>query len=481
MASTPKNKAAKQRESYYTAGQAQLIWARFRKNRSAMVASVVLLFLILLGLFAPVVSPYQPTIAGRDADYLNGAPHSSLNICNYVKPMAHAYLAMHYRLPKRVRGLARVACLGFAVPNLPASDNALLKPLERSHSALEALNLEPESNSLGETIRQIHDNLPPQNVLRFWDEEGFSARPFLYTVTRKRNASTNYRWVEEINQEERRYLQFWVKGADYYLFDFSLDLPAKAFDINWRFGKTNRHLFGMDTGFVHLFGTDGEGKDIFSRTIHAIGVSLAIGSIGVFISFILALLIGGISGYFGGWTDRILQVLTDTVRVVPTIPLYMAIAAFLPDSWGAEARFFFISIILGLLGWPTLARRIRTHLLAERSQDYVLAAQLSGARAGRIIRRHLLPSFTSYIIVDLVISFPYMVLSETALSFIGLGLKDPVNSIGVLLKNATNTDVLLNYQWQLIPVPIFVMMVLAFVFVGDGLRDAADPYANVKG
>ena len=176
--------------------------------------------------------------------------------------------------------------------------------------------------------------------------------------------------------------------------------------------------------------------------------------------------------------DGVIQMITDAVRTVPVIPLFMALAAMIPDEWSAETRFLFISIILGLIGWPTLARRIRTHLLTERAQEYVLAAKLCNASAGHIIRRHLLPSFSSYIIVDLVISFPYMVLSETALSFIGLGLKDPVNSLGVLLQNVTKVDVLLNYQWYFIPAGFFMALVLAFVFVGDGLRDAADPYSG---
>ena len=191
-------------------------------------------------------------------------------------------------------------------------------------------------------------------------------------------------------------------------------------------------------------------------------------------------MIGGVSGYFGGWIDGCLQMFTDAIRTVPAIPLFMALAAFVPDDWSSEARFFFISIILGFIGWPTLARRVRTHLLTERNQEYVLAARMCGASPSHVIRRHLLPSFTSYIIVDLVISFPYMVLSETALSFIGLGLKEPVNSLGVLLQSVTSADVLLNYQWYFIPVIFFVGMVLAFVFVGDGLRDAADPYSDHK-
>ena len=362
------------KEDYYTAGQMKLIWQRFRRQRVAQLALYVLAFFIFCGVFAPFLSPYDPTAAGRNADYTNGAPQW------------------------------------------------------------------------------------PQ----FCDANGCSARPFILGVERYRGADTNFRWVTRPT-EERNYVVFFPRGDDYRLLGV---IPL------------DRHLFGVEEGFIHIFGTDAQGKDIFSRTLHAIGVSLAVGSAGVFISFILALIIGGVAGYFGGVIDTVLQALMDTVKTVPTIPLFMAVAAFIPDSWSAEERFFFISLLLGLLGWGTLARRIRTHVLAERTADYVLAAKLSGAGAGHVIRRHLLPSFTSYIIVDLVISFPYMVLAETALSFIGLGLKDPVNSLGVMLQNVTRVDVMLNYQWYFIPVPIFVALVLAFVFVGDGLRDAADPYSE---
>ena len=196
----------------------------------------------------------------------------------------------------------------------------------------------------------------------------------------------------------------------------------------------------------------------------------------MFISFVLSLIIGGISGYYGGWIDSLLQMFTDAIRTVPPIPLFMCLAAFAPLEWSSELRFFFISCLLGLISWPTLARRVRTHLLSERSQEYILAAKMCGASSTHIIIRHLLPSFTSYIIVDLVISFPYMLLSETALSFIGLGLREPVNSLGVLLQNATKADVLLNYQWYFIPVFFLVVLILTFVYVGDGLRDAADPH-----
>lgn len=380
------------KEAYFTAGQYTLIWARFKRNRAAMAAAVILIIMILMGMTAPFLSPYDPNIAGRDADYQNGAP----------------------QIPK------------------------------------------------------------------FWDENGFSARPFLYKLERKRSAATNFRWVTTVNRDERRHLRFFVEGWKFNVINIDVDLPGDTFDLRWKFLEVSTHLFGMDEGKIHLFGTEAAGKDIFSRTLFAIWTSLAVGTIGVFIAFVLALIIGGISGYAGGWIDSVLQMFTDAVRTVPTIPLFMALAAMMPDEWSAEARFMFISVILGLIGWPTLARRVRTHLLTERSQEYVLAAELCGASASHVIRRHLLPSFSSYIIVDLVISFPYMVLSETALSFIGLGLKDPVNSLGVLLQNVTKVDVLLNYHWYFIPVIFFISMVLAFVFVGDGLRDAADPYSDHK-
>ena len=364
------------KDAYFTASQGQLIWTRFKKQKAAMVGAWVLVFLILSGIFAPFLTPYDPTIAGRDKDYLNGAP----------------------------------------------------------------------------TIPQ------------FCDDNGCSLRPFIYGVERQRSLATNFRWVTTVNTDDRKYVQFFVEGSDYKLF----------------FMTFNTRLFGLDEGFIHLFGTDSTGKDIFSRTFHAINTSLAVGTIGVFIAFVLALIIGGISGFYGGWVDSFIQMVTDAVRTIPAIPLFMALAAFIPDTWSAEERFFFISVILGFIGWPTLARRVRTHLLTERNQEYVLAAQLCGASNGHVIRKHLLPSFTSYIIVDLVISFPYMVLSETALSFIGLGLKDPVNSLGVMLQNVTSADVLLNYQWYFIPVIFFIVLVMAFVFVGDGLRDAADPYGDTK-
>ena len=338
--------------------------------------------------------------------------------------------------------------------------------------------LSPYSPDMSGRDKQ-YENGPPQFPI-FWDENGFSARPFLYTTERHRSIETNFRWVLTDNRDKRRYLELWVDDWEYSYIDISWNLPGDWFDVDIKALTSTKHLFGMNEGGIHLFGTDKTGKDIFSRTLHAIYTSLAVGTLGVLIAFVLALVIGGVSGYFGGWIDSVLQMFTDAIRTVPPIPLFMAFAAFMPDTWSSEVRFFFIASVLGLIGWPTLARRIRTHLLTERSQEYVLAAELCGAKPGHVIRRHLLPSFTSYIIVDLMITFPYVVRSETALSFIGLGLTDPVNSLGSLMQNVSKADVLLNYQWYLIPVIFFIAFVLAFVFVGDGIRDAADPYSQTK-
>ena len=382
--------SSQKKEAYFTATQLQLVRTRFFANRSAMIAGSILLFMIVISLFAGFLSPYDPTIAGRDKQYENGSPE------------------------------------------LPM----------------------------------------------FWDENGFSLRPFVHAKSKYRGADTNFRWVYKVDTEKRKYLQFFVKGWEYKYFNWSINLPGKKFDFKIPGLTFDTHLFGVDSGGIHLFGTDKAGKDLFSRTLAAIYISLAVGTLGVFISFVLSLIVGGIAGYYGGWIDGIAQMFTDAVRTIPPIPLFMCLAAFAPDTWSSEMRFFFISCLLGFISWPTLARRVRTHLLTERSQEYILAAKLCGASSTHIIIRHLLPSFTSYIIVDLVISFPYMLLSETALSFIGLGLREPVNSLGVLLQSATRADVLLNYQWYFLPVLVLITLILSFVFVGDGLRDAADPHKN---
>lgn len=302
--------------------------------------------------------------------------------------------------------------------------------------------------------------LGPPQIPRFCNEAGCTLRPFLPGSVTERNPVT-LRMESKIDPTVRRELQFFVKGDEYKLLGF----------IPW-----DRHLLGVSEGSVHLFGTDDLGRDLFVRTLIATRTSLSIGVLGVFISFVLALIIGGIAGYFGGWPDYLIQRFTEVIRVVPVIPLYMGLAAAFPREWSSLQVYFAMTLILGLLGWPTLARRIRGQLLTLRNEDYVVSARISGSTSARIIGRHLLPAFTGYIIVDLVISFPYMILSETALSFVGLGLRPPAISWGVLLQNAQNIRSIQQAVWLFIPAAFVVMAVLAFTILGDGLRDAADPY-----
>lgn len=304
-------------------------------------------------------------------------------------------------------------------------------------------------------------NGPPQ-VPMFCDQNGCSLRPFVHGTRTERDPVT-LRARSVLDPELRRYVQFLVPGE-----------PARLLGVI----PNSTRLFGLEEGRLHLWGTDSLGRDVFSRTIYATRTSLSIGVFGVLISFFLALTIGGVAGYFSGWIDYLIQRFTEIIRVIPVIPLYMGLAAAMPREWSTTQVYFAMTVILGAVGWPTLARRIRSQLLSIRNEDYVVAAKLSGARPRRIIANHMLPSFTSFIIVDLVISFPYMILSETALSFIGLGLRPPAVSWGVMLQDAQSVRAIEQTPWLFIPAAFVVVAVLAFTLIGDGLRDAADPYSE---
>jgi peptide/nickel transport system permease protein len=227
---------------------------------------------------------------------------------------------------------------------------------------------------------------------------------------------------------------------------------------------------------MFLLGTDRLGRDMLSRIIYGARVSLTIGLFGITLSFLLGIIIGGVAGYYGGWIDNLIQRFIEVVRSFPEIPLWMSLSAILPVTWPPLWIYFGITIILGLLDWPGLARAVRSKLLSLREEDFCTAAQLMGASPARVIGRHLLPSFASHLIASATLSIPAMILGETALSFLGLGLRPPMTSWGVLLAEAQNINVVALYPWLMLPVIPVIVVVLAFNFLGDGLRDAADPY-----
>lgn len=303
----------------------------------------------------------------------------------------------------------------------------------------------------------------PQTV-RFIDSQGkFSIVPFVYALKMTRNTTTlAMEYQEDVNTKIP--LAFFYSGEEYEL---------------WGFIPMHIHLLGVEQGFLHLMGTDALGQDVFSRLMYATRISLSIGSFGVMIAFILGLAIGGAAGFLGGWVDFVVQRVTEVIRSIPTLPLWMAFSAAMPKDWSALNIYLAITILLSFLGWTTLARRVRGKLLSLRNEDFVLAARISGTSDFTIIAKHLLPSFLSYIIVDLTVSFPYMILGETALSFVGLGLRPPIVSWGTLLQDAQNIRTIALHPWLFLPAVFVILAVMAFSFVGDGLRDAADPYSRI--
>lgn len=278
------------------------------------------------------------------------------------------------------------------------------------------------------------------------------------------------------NRQRALPLSFFVKG--------------EAYDL-WGLIPWDRHFIGIDLAAYaqahpndtrqptfYLFGADKYGRDLATRILYGARISLSVGIIGIIITFVLGLLIGGISGYVGGRTDNLIQRSIEITDAFPKLPLWLALGGIMPPDWSPLRVYFGITIVLSLLGWTYLARVVRGKILSLREEDYAVAARLLGAHHGRIIFRHLLPGFTSHIIVALTLSVPGMILGETSLSFLGMGLRPPVVSWGVLLQDCMNLQAVGNYPWLLLPVIFIVLTVLCFNFLGDGLRDAADPYAT---
>ena len=366
--------ATREEERIYVASQWQLMWWKFRKHKAAIVSSVIIILLYLVGLFCEFLTPYDPE--------------------KYDVKYTYA---------------------------------------------------------------------PPQR-LHFIDESGFHLRPFVYALAPARDPRT-LEMIYKTDKTKKYYIHFFVRGVRYKLFGRI---------------ETDLHLLGVRDpgGTLFLVGTDRQGRDMVSRVLYGARISMSIGLVGVSLSLVFGILIGGLSGYYGGIVDDIIQRVIEFLRSMPSIPLWMALSAALPSHWPALRVYFGITVILSLISWTWLARVVRGRFLSLREEDFVMAAKLAGSSELRIITRHMVPSFLSHIIASITLSIPDMILSETALSFLGLGLRPPIISWGVLLREAQNVQSVVLAPWLFIPGIFVVIAVLAFNFMGDGLRDAADPYAR---
>lgn len=306
--------------------------------------------------------------------------------------------------------------------------------------------------------------MPPQPVRLF---DGWVPRPHVCSVSGARNQVTLQREFER-DCSEKIPVRLFARGFEY---KFLGVIP------------TDRHLLGVGGGArseetLFLLGTDRLGRDLFSRIIYGTRTSLSIGLVGVAFSLMIGIVLGSISGYYGGFLDNIIQRLIEIVRSVPTIPLWLGLAASLPQDWSVMRVYFAITIIISLFAWTELARVVRGRFLAMREEDFVTAAMLSGATRRRIVFKHMLPSFYSHIIATATLAVPIMIVSETALSFLGLGLRPPAISWGTLLEAAQNVQTIALTPWLMLPAVPVIVVILALNFLGDGLRDAADPYAS---
>ena len=357
-------------ERVFASSQWKLVWRRFRRHRVAVIATLIILFLYTIALFAEVFAIHEP--------------HDS------------------------------------------TADRAVLAP------------------------QRVHLD---------------GIKPYVYGFTSSRDPITLAK-VHTVDLETKNYIQFFVRGYEYKLLGLI---------------STNWHFIGLDTDErpmqLYLLGTDRMGRDMWSRIMLGTRISMSIGLIGVAISLFLGILLGGISGYRGGRIDLLIQRLIELIRSMPTIPLWLALAAAVPQDWSIIRVYFAITIILSVIGWTTLAREVRGRFLSMREEDFVVAARLYGTSQLGIIFRHMLPSFFSHIIAATTLAVPGIIIAETALSFLGLGMRPPAISWGVLMFESQNLESVAQAPWLLLPGGFVIITVLAFNFMGDGIRDAADPYA----
>ena len=318
-----------------------------------------------------------------------------------------------------------------------------------------------------EEFSALYKNTAPTRV--YWrDENGNFSRPYVYKLKKFNDKKT---WTVVVSEDtsEKYYIDLFVEGIEYRLFGL---IPC------------NTHLYGLvneqgevdRTARINIFGADSTGACIFSRILFGGRVSLTIPFVSAAISFVLGIVLGGISGYFGGVVDNVIQRIIEVLSAIPSIPLWMALSAAIPPGISVSAMYLYITIILSFIGWTGLARVVRGKFIALRKEDYVMAARLAGVSNFKIIVKHLVPGFLSYLSVDLTLGIPGSILGETSMSYLGLGMKSPATSWGVLLKETEALPTVAQCPWKMIPLIFVIITVLAYNFLGDGMRDAADPY-----